>query len=220
MSSLYVNEIFSTIQGEAKFTGYPTTFVRLYGCNMLCKYCDTLYAVNGNPKKFKHKVSLGRIVAEVKQLGNRHVCITGGEPLLQSNVLPLVYELTARGIDVNIETNGGVLIPDTREVRNFSYTLDIKTPCAGAENLEVTEYENLSLLTAKDEVKFVISDRVDYLFAKKVLAKYPTTANIIFSPLFVGKKTTIANDLSNWLIEDKIYKARIGVQIHKILGVE
>lgn len=217
--SLFVNEVFSTLQGEAKYSGFPATFIRLYGCNMLCNYCDTLYAVNGNPKKFKHRKSIETVIKEVRLLKNRHICVTGGEPLMQGETMPLVYELAELGYLINIETNGGVLIEDDRTIRTFSYTMDIKTPCAGEANVKLNKYENLERLSTKDEVKFVIADEVDFEFAKAVVKKYPTKAPIIFSPLFRGKNSTILNDLATWIHDEKIPNVRLGVQLHKIIGI-
>ena len=217
--SLYVTEVFSTLQGEAKYAGFPATFVRLYGCNMLCNYCDTLYAVNGNPKKFKNRTSVEKVVKQVNTLRNKYVCITGGEPLLQEETMPLVYELAEKGYLVNIETNGGVLIDDDRTNRTFSYTMDIKTPCAGEKNVELNIYGNLAKLSTKDELKFVIADENDFEFAKDIIKKYPTKAQIIFSPLFRGKNSTILNDLATWVHDEKIPNARLGVQLHKIIGI-
>lgn len=215
--SLRVSEIFSTIQGEAKYAGYPTTFVRLHGCNMLCDYCDTMYAVVG--KKYNRK-SIETVVKEVRMLGNKHVCITGGEPLMQEETMPLVYELAGEGFLVNIETNGGIAIIDDRTIRTFVYTMDVKTPCSGLKNLELNVYDNLAKLSAKDEVKFVISNEEDFEFAKDILKQYPTRADIIFSPLFRGKNSTIIHDLATWVHDEKIKNARIGIQLHKIMGVD
>jgi 7-carboxy-7-deazaguanine synthase len=212
--ALHLSECFSTIQGEAKYAGYPTTFVRLHGCNMLCNYCDTLYAVTG--KKYK-KVSVETIVNNVMKMRNRHVCLTGGEPLLQDEAWVLLYELVDKGFIVNVETNGGIPL-ERREFRSFSYTMDVKTPCSGMVDLNV--YDNLAKLTEKDEVKFVCSDIEDYTFAKEIIRKYPTRATLIISPLFRGKKSTIMEDLANWLIEDKIPNMKLGVQLHKIIGVQ
>lgn len=217
--SLNVTEIFSTLQGEAKYAGYPSTFVRLYGCNMLCKYCDTLYAVTGNKSKFSHRKSIKTVVKDVNTLGNKHVCVTGGEPLMQDETMPLVYELASLGYLVNIETNGGILIADDRTNRTFSYTMDIKTPCAGEENVKKNIYENLSRLCSKDEVKFVCADESDFRFAQDILKKYPTRANIIFSPLFRGKNSTILKDLADLVHDEKIPNARLGVQLHKVIGL-
>lgn len=212
-----ISEIFSTIQGEGKYTGYPTTFIRLYGCNMLCDYCDTMYAVVG--KRYS-RMSIERIVQEVNRLGNRHICITGGEPLFQEETMPLVYALESSGYVINIETNGGIEIPDNRSNRIFSYTMDIKTPCSGKDNVAKNIYSNLELLSSKDEVKFVIASEEDYNFAKGTLKNYPTHANVIFSPMFIGKKSTIMEDLVDWVMQAKLKNVRIGIQTHKILNVK
>ena len=210
---LKVNEIFSSIQGESLSAGYPTTFVRLHGCNMLCTFCDTLYAVTG--KKF-NRWGVEYIVNVVMQKRNQHVCITGGEPLMQENVWMVIYELCAKGFKVSIETNGGIEIEE-RKNRAYRYVMDIKGPSSGMEHLNI--YENLGRLNDKDEVKFVVGDRDDYEFAKRILAKYPTTAAICMSPLFRGKKSTIMGDLAKWVHEDKLDRVRVGVQLHKILGM-
>ena len=211
--SLKLSEIFSSIQGEGKYAGYPTTFVRLHGCNMLCTYCDTLYAVTG--KKFK-RVSVEYVVNAVTKMRNHHVCLTGGEPLIQDEAWVLLYELVDKGYQVNVETNGGVPI-ERREFRSYTYTMDVKTPSSGMEHMNL--YENLEKLTERDEVKFVISDLEDYLFMKEIIRKYPTRAYIIVSPVFRGRNTEIAKDLANWLIEDKLRNVRLGIQLHKVIGV-
>ena len=210
---LKVNEIFSSIQGESLSAGYPTTFVRLHGCNMLCTFCDTLYAVTG--KKF-HRWGVEFIVNTVIKMRNNHVCITGGEPLIQENVWMVIYELCSKGYKVSIETNGGVAIEE-RKNRSYRYVMDIKCPSSGMDHLNI--YENLGKLNQFDEVKFVIGDKDDYAFAKEILAKYPTTAAICMSPLFRGKNSTIMTDLAGWVHNDKLDRTRVGVQLHKILGM-
>jgi 7-carboxy-7-deazaguanine synthase len=212
--SLRLTEIFSTIQGEGKFAGYPTTFVRLHGCNMRCSFCDTMYSVVG--KKYKN-VGVKTIVDSCTKMRNKHICLTGGEPLFQEEAWVLLYELVEKGFIVNIETNGGIDLQQ-REFRSFVYTMDIKTPKSGMEHMNL--YTNMAKLTEKDEVKFVICDLEDYEFMKEIIRKYPTRADIIASPLFIGKKTKIADDLASWIIEDKLANVRIGVQLHKILGVQ
>lgn len=212
--TLKVNTIFTTLQGEGKYTGYPTTFVRLFGCNMRCTYCDSMYAVVG--KQWK-TMGVKKIVEEVKKMKNKHVCITGGEPLIQENVYPLIYELVQAGHVVNIETNGGVDLEE-REFRSFAYTMDVKGLSSGAEHQNI--YENLAKLTERDEVKFVIGNIEDYVFAKDVIRQYPTRANIIFSPLFRGKNSKIAEELAQWIMEDKIPKVRLGLQTHKFLNID
>jgi 7-carboxy-7-deazaguanine synthase len=211
---LRLSEVFSTIQGEGKYAGYPSTFVRLHGCNMLCTYCDTLYAVTG--KKFKMR-SIASIVDSCIKMRNKHICLTGGEPLMQEEAWALVYELVSKGFIVNIETNGGIPI-ERREFRSFVYTMDIKTPVSGMEDKNI--YENLEKLTERDEVKFVVSDIEDYTFMKEIIKKYPTRAPIIVSPMFRGKKSKIMEELADWIIEDKLHNVRLGVQLHKIINVK
>ncbi|MMZ46523.1 7-carboxy-7-deazaguanine synthase [compost metagenome] len=213
---LPLSEIFSSLQGESKYAGYPTTFIRLYGCNMLCTYCDTMYAVRGG--KFKKK-SLDYIMNAVKAMRNQHVCITGGEPLLHENTMPLIYELVERGYTVSIETNGGVDLSSHALMRSYIFVMDVKTPCSGMTEKNILS--NLDLLGHRDEVKFVIADRADFDYALSVLKKFPTIAPVIFSPCFTSNnKSTIMKDLSNWLIEEKPKNARLGIQIHKIIGLD
>ncbi|NDH07801.1 radical SAM protein [bacterium] len=209
---LSVSEIVSSISGEGKYTGIPTTFVRLYGCNLCCKFCDTKYASKGKRKR----LSIDTILNCVFKMGNKHICITGGEPLLQESVYALIYELVERRYFVTIETNGSVEIPETLYHRSYSYCMDIKCPSSGESNKN--NFANLARLMNHDEVKFVVKDREDYEFAKEVLKKYPTEASLIFSPCFESGKP-IGAEVSQWILEDKIYKAKIGVQIHKILNI-
>lgn len=211
---LNTSEIFSSLQGESLTAGYPTTFVRLFGCPMRCTYCDTMYAVVG--KKYK-SFSIKHIVNVVTKMRNEHVCITGGEPLFQDDVWTLIYELCEKGYKVSIETNGGVEIEE-QKTRSFRYVMDIKGPSSGMSHLNI--YENLSRLNSRDEVKFVVGDREDFDFVLDVIKKYPTPAPIVVSPLFRGKKSTIMQDLAEWVMEEKIPNLRMGVQLHKIIGVQ
>lgn len=213
---LSVSEIFSSLQGEGKYTGIPTTFIRLYKCNLYCTYCDTKYA---NASKGKRKnASIDTILKTVLDLGNRHICITGGEPLLQDEVYPLIYELIEKQYIVSVETNGSIPIERDNYNRSFNYCMDVKCPSsnmAGRNN-----YENLSNLLPKDEVKFVVADFTDYLFAKSVLKQYPTHAQVIFSPCFDDKGKSNALELAEWLEQDKLFNVRLGMQIHKLIGMK
>lgn len=208
---LVVSEIVSSLQGEGKYTGYPTTFIRLFGCNLRCKYCDTLYALNGR----KRKIGIETLLTEVNKMGNKYVCITGGEPLLQDDVYCLIYELVDKGYIVSIETNGAVPI-DGDLARSYSYCMDIKCPSSGEADKNV--YNNLGVLLSQDEVKFVIYDYNDYTFAVDTLKKHKTLAKVIFSPCFVNGKSN-ADQIADWMIEDKIPNARLGVQMHRVIGI-
>lgn len=209
---LTVSEIVSSIQGEGKYTGYPTTFVRLHGCNLNCSYCDTKYACKGKKKR----MSVESVLSFIFKMGNQCVCITGGEPLLQDTVYCLIYDLIERNYKVTIETNGAVPIEFTNYKRSFCYCMDVKCPSSGMQGRNV--FENLGNLIADDEVKFVIYDYNDYIYAKEIIKKYPTKAKIVFSPCFKDGKSN-ADQLSQWLLEDKIINARLGVQVHKLIGI-
>ena len=211
---MYLHEVFSSIQGEGYDTGIPTTFVRFYGCNLKCKYCD-------QPQKSSdcQRSSIDRIVREVRSHGLTNVCITGGEPLIQKDIYPLVYELCCLGYRGNIETNGSIPLQDVGYVRSYKYIMDIKCPSSGES--EHNHYPNMKILHHTDEVKFVIADRNDYDFMKKVLRDYPTKARILVSPMFdKDNKQTIAQDLVKWMIEDRENRMKLQLQIHKFINVQ
>lgn len=208
---MFIHEIFTSINGETTYSGEPTTFVRLFGCNVKCKYCD-------QPQKIKDrkKMSVKKVVDEVRRRMVTNVCITGGEPLLQDEVYQVIYELCDLGYNVIIETNGTIPLDDFSR-RQYHFIMDVKTPSSGVESFN--QYDNLSLLTPKDEVKFVIADRNDYDFMKEVLRRYSTPAKILVSPMFNNKlKPMIGKELVNWIIEDGL-NVKVQVQIHKILEV-
>ena len=207
---LWVDEIFASIQGESSYVGYPTVFVRLFGCPVKCSYCDTV-------QKKKNKMSLGRVVDEVRSYkGIKYVCITGGEPLIQEEALPLVYELQGLGYNVSIETSGCVPIEESYYRRSYKYVMDIKCPSSEVSYKNV--YDNLIRLQNNDEVKFVIADRKDYDFMKKTLKKYPTQAQILVSPMFdIEMKPIIGQQLVDWVLNDNLH-CRFNFQVHKFLG--
>lgn len=210
---LSLSEIQESLQGEGKFTGIPTTFVRLFGCNMWCSYCDSEHARKGK----RRNASIETIMNAVYKLGNKHICLTGGEPLLQDDIYPLIYELVDKEYVVTIETNGGVAIEKDSYNRSFSYCMDIKCPSSRMASKNI--YSNLANLHPKDEVKFVVADYADFMFALGVLKKYPTNAMIVFSPIFNADGTHSGTDLAEWLMEHKIPNARMGIQMHKIIGI-
>ena len=137
MVTVRICEIFSSLNGEGKYTGHPTTFIRLSGCPFNCSYCDTLYAKNSGKK-----MSIDKIMTEVNKLGNKYVCITGGEPLVQNDTMSLVYELLSFSYIVSIETNGLVEIEEDGYARTFNYTMDIKCPSSRVS--DSNDYANLS----------------------------------------------------------------------------
>lgn len=209
---LRIHEIFSTIQGEGYDTGIPCTFVRLFGCNVKCTYCDQPQC-----KSDLKKMSVGKVVDEIRRLRIKNVCITGGEPLIQEEVYTLIYELVCLGYAVSIETNGTVEIPDTVR-RSYKYVMDVKCPSSGVHHKNL--FSNLQVLHPSDEVKFVIANEEDYKYAKSVLRKYPTHAKVLLSPMFdPNLKQTIGKDLCEWVLRDRL-DVRIQIQMHKVIGVQ
>lgn len=211
---MYYEEVFASIQGESSTAGKPCIFVRLWGCPVGCVFCDQPQTVKG-----KKRISIENLVAKVHKYKDiKEVCITGGEPLIQSDdILPLTWELMHDGYDVSIETSGCIPLPELGYRRSFKYVMDIKCPCSGVSEKNV--FENLLRLQSNDEVKFVVADRKDYDFMLKTLKKYPTMAQILVSPMFNKEgKPVIGKDLVDWILKDKL-NCRVQVQLHKILGV-
>ncbi len=211
---LFYDEVFHSIQGEGTDAGRMCVFVRLFGCNIGCSYCDQPQTV----KKNKHKISIENLLTLIRREGKgiKYVCITGGEPLLQEDVYTLIYGLVGIGYEVSVETSGCVPIEADNYARSFKYVMDIKCPSSGASSRNI--FDNLSVLKVKDEVKFVVKDRKDYEFAKRILGRFPTKAKILFSPVFVNNKPVIGSELVNWIYEDKL-NARVQIQMHKVLEV-
>jgi 7-carboxy-7-deazaguanine synthase len=211
---MIISEIMEGLQGEGKHTGYKTTFIRTFGCNLKCAFCDSRYACEG--EKYK-KISITNIMKIIQRLDNQYICITGGEPLLQPESIILAYETTYYGFKTSIETNGSVAIDKDEYKRSFHYVMDIKTPSSGMDKYNI--YSNMHNLLANDELKFVISDETDYEFAKETLKKYYTKASIIFSPTFDSKGKHNGTKLAEWILRDDLKNVRLGLQTHKILNI-
>lgn len=205
--SLNIIEIFKSVQGETTLTGLPTTFIRLAACNLRCSWCDTSYSFGRG-----HKQTLEEIVAEVRKNGCRHVCVTGGEPLLQENVFPLISQLCDLGFILSIETGGS--LPIDKIDPRAAIILDIKCPGSGMSHKN--EWRNIDLLKAKDEVKFVILDREDYDYSLEICNKYrlfERGANVLLSPVFDKLDSKV---LVGWMLGDNI-PVRLNLQIHKFI---
>jgi 7-carboxy-7-deazaguanine synthase len=206
-TTLKINEIFYSIQGESTFAGQPCVFVRLTACDLRCTYCDTEYAFYEGKKR-----TLADILAEVRSHGCPLVEVTGGEPLLQKNVHPLMTALADEGYTVLLETSGAHdIAPVDPRVHRI---MDLKCPGSGesARNLP----GNLPLLGARDEVKFVIGSLDDYAWAKAQLAgaAWPgKVAAVLFSPVF-GKIDLLT--LATAILEDRL-PVRLQVQMHKLI---
>ena len=199
-----VAEIFRSLQGEGKNQGRVTTFLRLAGCNLDCRWCDTRYARSGGEELTREE-----ILAEVHALGCRRVCITGGEPLLQAGeLLPLMEALHHAGNGIEIETNGTI---DFRPFQPFaSLCMDVKCPSSG----ERSDLSLLAHLGGEDSVKFVVGGVEDCEYAREVISTYPTRAEILFSPVF----GTDCRAIADYVLEQDL-PARFQLQLHRILGV-
>ena len=203
-TTLNITEIFYSLQGEAKEVGIPTVFVRLTGCPLRCNYCDTAYAFKGN-----NPLSIQHILDEVAQYNTRYVCVTGGEPMAQSNCLKLLDSLIDSGYNVSMETSGSI---DIAPVNNkVSIVMDIKTPSSTEEHQN--RYENLPILKSKDQLKFVIASRSDFDWCNEILDNHEVESEILFSPVYESLKPV---QLADWILEKKL-NVRLQVQLHKIL---
>ena len=205
---LRVTEVFHSLQGEAAFSGLPTVFIRLTGCPLRCRYCDTAYAFGGGEWR-----TVDALVEEATSFATPYVCVTGGEPLAQPRCLELLRALCGRGLDVSLETSGAIDIAgvDPRVCR----VVDIKTP--GSGELERNLESNIALLTARDVLKFIICDRADYEWAKRWLAERPRLpAPVFFSPSFAELP---GRELADWILADRL-PGRLQLQLHKLLWGE
>ena len=209
--TLNVYEIFRSIQGESSYSGLPCAFVRLAGCNLRCRWCDTLEATQEN---FGKSLTIGQICTEIDSLGPRLVCITGGEPLLQKNTPHLAAALCASGYVVTVETNGAEDISKITEpaVR----IVDVKCPSSGMSRH--MNWYNFQHLRGSDEVKFVIADRNDYEYAREIIEKHGLAerVQVLLSPLCGPHSEVTPAHLAEWMLWDDL-RARLQLQLHKII---
>ncbi|MFZ0211756.1 MAG: radical SAM protein [Candidatus Acidiferrales bacterium] len=220
---MFITEIFKSIQGESSYAGLPCIFVRLTGCNLRCKWCDTAYAFHGGTKH-----SLDEVLSRVRELSKarngaagevRLIEITGGEPLLQPETPELARRLLGEGYTVLIETSGEKDVSTLpREVVKI---VDVKCPDSG--EFGTFRLANLEALEQKDEVKFVIASRRDYKFARQFLAEHGLAERvheILFSPVFADPEGTWpamdARALAEWILADNL-PVRLGLQLHKFI---
>ena len=198
-----VTEIFHSIQGESSHAGRPCVFVRLTGCNLRCRWCDSEYTFTGGTK-----ISLDDVVARVKAYECNLVEVTGGEPLAQAESFDLIKRLLDEGLEVLIETSGSIDIAPVD--RRAKLILDIK--CPGSGEAEKNRWSNLDILRPHDEIKFVIADRADYDWAKQVIAdRHLERWTILISPVW-GEMDMKA--LAEWMLADRL-PARFQTQLHK-----
>ena len=203
---LRITETFLSLQGEADAVGWPTFFIRLTGCPLRCRYCDTAYAFHGGEWR-----TVARLVDEARESRARHVCVTGGEPLAQRQCLTLLTVLCEAGFQVSLETSGAIdsSAVDERVVR----VIDVKTPGSGESqrNLDIAVHG----LRKTDQLKFVICDRADYEWSRDRVRneRLDERCPVLFSPSY---QQLAAGQLANWILADKL-PVRFQIQLHKVL---
>jgi 7-carboxy-7-deazaguanine synthase len=204
---LTINEIFYSIQGESTYAGRPCVFVRLTACDLRCSWCDTTYAFHEGRKQ-----SLDQVLAEVERLDCPLVEVTGGEPLLQDDVYPLMQSLLDRGRTVLLETGGH---RSTAHVPGAVITiLDVKCPASGEAHRN--DWSNLDRLRPHDEVKFVVKDRADYEYARDIISKHRLGERVAAVHLSPVHGVMDLRQLSAWAMADRL-PARLQVQLHKYI---
>lgn len=206
VSRLRITEIFFSLQGEARTSGYPTVFIRLTGCPLRCEYCDTTYAFKGG-----EWFSFDEILSEVKKYNTKYITVTGGEPLAQKQCPELLKLLCDEGYDVSLETSGAldISVVDQR----VSRVMDLKTPAS--KEVDKNRYENIALLTTHDQLKFVICNREDYDWSVDKINEYNllSKCEVFFSTSHQQLK---AQTLADWIIADQL-AVRFQLQLHKYL---
>jgi 7-carboxy-7-deazaguanine synthase len=206
MSGLQISEIFYSLQGESNTVGLPTVFVRLTGCPLRCGYCDTTYAFSGG-----EEMSLDAVLERIASFGRKQITVTGGEPLAQESCLELLTSLCDRDYLVSLETSGAVDISavDPRVIK----VMDIKTP--GSGEAEKNLFSNITHLTRSDQIKFVICDEADYIWAKDIIQQnsLETISEILMLPAYGEQNPT---ELAEWILADRL-PVRFQMQLHKQL---
>lgn len=206
-STLRIKEVFHSIQGESRFVGIPTVFIRLTGCPLRCGYCDSEYAFHGG-----ERVTVDSLLAQVEQTGCRYVCVTGGEPLAQPEVFRLMSALCDADLSVSLETSGALPVDDVDP--RVSIVMDLKTPGSGEVGKNL--YRNIQKLGKKDDVKFVITGKGDYDWARFKSDEYSladVVGNVLFSPC---SGFDIERSLAEWIIQDGL-GVRFQLQLHRVL---
>lgn len=207
LSSLVISEIYQSVQGEAAYAGWPCTFVRLTGCPLRCRWCDTVYGFKGG-----QTMAFEDIKAHIRAFAIPLVEFTGGEPLAQEGCIELMKELVDEGFKVMIETSGSESVE--RLAPEIHIIMDLKCPGSGMESRN--HYANLQFLKPTDEIKFVIADRNDYEWARDLVRTehLDTRFNVLFSTAFGLLQP---QRLVEWILEDRMSRVRLNLQQHKYI---
>lgn len=198
-------EIFHSIQGEGPLTGRRTSFIRTARCNLRCSWCDSTYSFGPGRER-----SIPSILKEIERHRTPYVCLTGGEPLLQPEATKLLRELARRGKTTVVETGGSLDVTSYLSIPGVILSVDVK--CPGSKMERRNRWSNLALLRPTDIVKFVLQDRRDYLYAKRVIARHPMPKEVVLQPVW----GTDAGLLADWVLHDRL-DVRVLLQEHKVL---
>jgi len=201
-----INEIFYSIQGEAKNSGKPTVFVRTAGCPFNCSYCDTEYAFSEGKK-----IKISEILSTIKQYKTNYITVTGGEPLIQKNIINLLDILVKNSFNVSIETSG--LIDISKIPKDVEIVMDVKTPSSNENDNNIEK--NLLLIKKSDVIKFVIGTKKDYEWSKKIIKENNLIdfKNIFFSPTH---ELLNPSDIADWILKDNL-NVTLQIQLHKYI---
>ena len=203
---LKISEIFYSIQGEGRQVGVPTTFVRLFGCNLRCTWCDSMYAVEGKDYSL---LSIDTVINRIEEINCQNICVTGGEPLLQQRALvQLVDRLLQRNFNILLETAGHIEPDEIFKNKKVVISMDCKCPSSKMD--DKININILKKLQKKDQIKFVIKDKEDYGYAKKIVIKEQFQAKIVFQPVY-GTPISLIADL---VLKDNL-PVRVLPQLHK-----
>lgn len=203
---LRVHSIFNSIQGEGLLTGLPMIFVRLAGCPLRCRWCDTTDARSSQGKE----MSIEQLIKEIEESKLRYVCLTGGEPLAQRETITLMNKLIDKDYFILLETSGALALEEVPCSENVMISMDIKCPSSGEH--EKMDFSNIELLSQYDQLKFVIADEKDYEYAKEIMKKYEIKAAVIMTPVggidlrFLAEK----------VVRDRL-QVRVMPQLHKLI---
>ena len=203
-----INEIFYSIQGEGKWAGLPNVFIRTTGCNLRCSYCDTKYAY-----KSGDEMKIEEILNEICKYPCKSICVTGGEPLIQDGILDLIDALIKKDYKICFETNGSLDIIELSNKRSLMISLDVKCPSSNMH--EKNFFKSINILREEDQLKFIISNKEDYDYAKKIVKKYKPVCSVFFQPVW----GTSPINLAEWIINDNL-DVNLGLQLHKIIWGE
>lgn len=223
VTTLRLTEIFHSIQGEGTTVGLPTTFVRLTGCSLRCSWCDTTYSFTGGSDW-----TVEQVMERLAPIKTKRVCVTGGEPLDQMDgAVALMERLLSEGYEVILETSGAIDIGRAVKLaprERLQVSMDVKCPASNMQKRH--RWENLALLAPHDQLKFVLSDRRDYDYARDVLAKHDVACEVLLQPMWPspdpvgptrveGEKATLAA-VADWVLADGL-DVRVGTQLHKVI---